>query len=96
VVPRPFADHHQDPRHRGFDQRCRSAVGGQAIEPGDAVLCDESGVVVLKPATAEAYASARDRDAGARARAAGTSAQGEWLPDISGATAHVEGKLAKT
>ena len=72
------------------------SVGGQAIEPGDAVLCDESGVVVLKPATAEAYAKraiemqARELVLLERLR------KGEWLPDISGATAHVEGKLAKT
>src|SRR3981189_712984 len=32
------------------------SVGGQVIEPGDAVLCDESGVIVLKPSDAEAYA----------------------------------------
>ena len=25
------------------------SVGGQTVEPGDAVLCDESGVIVLKP-----------------------------------------------
>ena len=71
------------------------SVGGQAIEPGDAVLCDESGVVVLKPNVAEAYAKraiemqARELVLLERLR------KGEWLPDISGATAHVEGKLAK-
>jgi 4-hydroxy-4-methyl-2-oxoglutarate aldolase len=72
------------------------SVGGQVIEPGDAVLCDESGVVVLKPNVAEAYArraiemQARELVLLERLR------KGEWLPDISGATAHVEGKLAKT
>ena len=72
------------------------SVGGQVIEPGDAVLCDESGVVVLKPNVAEAYArraiemQARELVLLDRLR------KGEWLPDISGATAHVEGKLAKT
>jgi regulator of RNase E activity RraA len=71
------------------------SVGGQVIEPGDAVLCDESGVVVLKPNVAEAYAKraiemqARELVLLERLR------KGEWLPDISGATAHVEGKLAK-
>jgi regulator of RNase E activity RraA len=72
------------------------SVGGQAIEPGDAVLCDESGVVVLKPATAEAYArraiEMQERELVLLERLR----KGEWLPDISGATAHVEGKLAKT
>jgi 4-hydroxy-4-methyl-2-oxoglutarate aldolase len=71
------------------------SVGGQAIEPGDAVLCDESGVVVLKPATAEAYAKRaiemQERELVLLERLR----KGEWLPDISGATAHVEGKLAK-
>ena len=71
------------------------SVGGQAIEPGDAVLCDESGVVVLKPATAEAYArraiEMQERELVLLERLR----KGEWLPDISGATAHVEGKLAK-
>ena len=72
------------------------SVGGQVIEPGDAVLCDESGVVVLKPDVAEAYAKraiemqARELVLLERLR------KGEWLPDISGATAHVEGKLATT
>ena len=71
------------------------SVGGQAIEPGDAVLCDESGVVVLKPATAEAYArraiEMQERELVLLERLR----KGEWLPDISGATAHVEGKLVK-
>ena len=72
------------------------SVGGQVIEPGDAVLCDESGVVVLKPATAEAYArraiEMQERELVLLERLR----KGEWLPDISGATALVEGKLAKS
>jgi 4-hydroxy-4-methyl-2-oxoglutarate aldolase len=72
------------------------SVGGQAIEPGDAVLCDESGVVVLNPASAEAYAKRaiemQERELVLLERLR----KGEWLPDISGATALVEGKLAKT
>jgi len=71
------------------------SVGGQVIEPGDAMLCDESGVVVLKPATAEAYArraiEMQERELVLLERLR----KGEWLPDISGATAMVEGKLAK-
>lgn len=71
------------------------SVGGQTIEPGDAVLCDESGVVVLKPATAEAYArkaiEMQEREIVLLERLR----KGEWLPDISGATAFVESKLAK-
>jgi hypothetical protein len=51
--------------------------------------------VVLKPNVAESYArraiemQARELVLLERLR------KGEWLPDISGATAHVEGKLAK-
>lgn len=71
------------------------SVGGQTIEPGDAVLCDESGVVVLKPATAEAYArkaiEMQERELVLLERLR----KGEKLPDISGATAFVESKLAK-
>lgn len=71
------------------------SVGGQTIEPGDAVLCDESGVVVLKPREAEAYArraiEMQEREIVLLERLR----KGEKLPDISGATAHVESKLAK-
>ena len=33
-------------------------VGGQVVEPGDAILADESGVIVLNPAEAKAVAEA--------------------------------------
>ncbi|MBR8168000.1 RraA family protein [Burkholderia cenocepacia] len=65
-------------------------VGGQVVRPGDAILADESGVVVLDPAEAERIAR----------RALDMQAQelvllerlrnGERLPDISGATRLVE------
>lgn len=68
------------------------SVGGQTIHPGDAVLCDESGVVVLRPDEARAAAE----------RAIGMQEnelvllerlrKGEKLPDISGATKLVEAK----
>ena len=71
------------------------SVGGQVIEPGDAVLCDESGVIVLKPSEAEAYAKRaiemQERELVTLERLR----NGEKLPDISGATAHVEAKLVK-
>jgi regulator of RNase E activity RraA len=72
------------------------SVGGQTVEPGDAVLCDESGVIVLKPGDAEAHAR---RAIGMQERELVTLERlrkGEKLPDISGATAHVEGKLQKS
>ena len=72
------------------------SVGGQTVEPGDAVLCDESGVIVLKPGDAETHAR---RAIGMQERELVTLERlrkGEKLPDISGATAHVEGKLPKS
>ena len=57
------------------------------------MLCDESGVIVLKPSEAEAYAERaiemQERELVTLERLR----KGEKLPDISGATAHVEGKL---
>lgn len=65
------------------------AIGGVVVSPGDAVLCDESGVLVLPPDEAEAEARAaiarQERGLGTQARCA----QGEKLGDISGATAKV-------
>lgn len=66
------------------------SVGGQIVHPGDAVLCDESGVIVLSPSEAWAVAE----------KAIGMQAnelvllerlrKGEKLPDISGARALVD------
>jgi regulator of RNase E activity RraA len=65
------------------------SVGGVVVMPGDAVLCDESGVLVLPPAEAEAEA----REAIARQeRGLATQAKvaaGEKLGALSGATAKV-------
>ncbi len=65
------------------------SIGGVVVTPGDAVLCDECGVLVLPPGEAEEEA----RRAIAR-QAAGLVTQdrvakGEKLGDISGATAKV-------
>ncbi len=65
------------------------SIGGVVVMPGDAVLCDDSGVLVLPPGEAEEEA----RRAIAR-QAAGLATQervakGEKLGDISGATAKV-------
>jgi 4-hydroxy-4-methyl-2-oxoglutarate aldolase len=71
------------------------SVGGQVIEPGDAVLCDESGVIAMKPHEAEAYAKRaiemQERELVTLERLR----KGEKLPDLSGATAMVESKLVK-
>lgn len=65
------------------------SVGGAVVMPGDAVLCDESGVLVLPPAEAEAEARAaiarQERGLATQARCAA----GEKLGEISGASAKV-------
>jgi 4-hydroxy-4-methyl-2-oxoglutarate aldolase len=69
------------------------SVGGVVVNPGDAVLADEQGVLVLSPAVAREAATRalemqkREATTHQRLRA------GEKLPDISGATAIVEAKL---
>ncbi|MFZ4534508.1 MAG: RraA family protein [Alsobacter sp.] len=70
------------------------SVGGQTILPGDAVLCDESGIVVLAPSTAEAYARRAIQMQENELVLLERLRNGEKLPDISGATAMVEAKLA--
>ena len=69
------------------------SIGGVAVMPGDAVLCDESGVLVLPPSEAEAEARAAiDRQARGLASQARVAA-GEKLGALSGATAKVEAGL---
>ncbi|BDA83649.1 4-hydroxy-4-methyl-2-oxoglutarate aldolase [Aureimonas sp. SA4125] len=69
------------------------SVGGQTVHPGDAVLCDESGVVVLRPSEARAIAERAIKMQEAEIVLLGRLRAGEKLPDISGATALVEAKL---
>lgn len=72
------------------------SVGGQTIEPGDAVLCDESGVIVLKPDQAPAIAKRAIAMQENEIKLLARLAAGEKLPDISGARAMVEAKLARS
>ncbi len=65
-------------------------VGGQVIEPGDAVLADESGVIVLKPSQAKAVAERALGMQEAEIKLLERLRNGEKLPDISGATRLVE------
>jgi 4-hydroxy-4-methyl-2-oxoglutarate aldolase len=71
------------------------SVGGVVVNPGDAVLADEQGVLVMAPAAAREAATRaiemqnREKTTHQRLRA------GEKLPDITGATAIVEAKLVK-
>ncbi len=69
------------------------SVGGQTIEPGDAVLCDESGVLVLKPEAARAVAERAIGMQDAELLMIERLRAGERIADISGATAMVEAKL---
>jgi regulator of RNase E activity RraA len=68
------------------------SVGGQVVNPGDAVLCDESGVVVLAPAEARAIAERAIKMQEDEIVLLERLRNGEKLPDISGATALVEAK----
>lgn len=70
------------------------SVGGVAVEPGDAVLADESGVLFLKPGQIEEVAQ---RAIGMQEREIellDRLRNGESLPAISGATKLVEAQLA--
>lgn len=68
-------------------------VGGQVVHPGDAVLCDESGVIVLDPARARSVAEKAIAMQEAELVLLDRLRRGEKLPDISGARAMVEAKL---
>ncbi|MEO8303134.1 MAG: RraA family protein [Betaproteobacteria bacterium] len=71
------------------------SCGGVAVRPGDVIIADECGVIVMDPADAEA---AGDRAIGMQEAEAKSRARldaGEKLPDISGATKVIEEALAK-
>ena len=80
----------------GGEMNVPISVGGQVVHPGDAVLADEQGVLVLAPGAAKEAAEralamqAREKVSHDRLRA------GEKLPDMTGATALVEAKLVKS
>lgn len=67
------------------------AIGGAVVMPGDAVLCDESGVLILGPheAEAEARAAITRQESGAATQA--KVAAGAKLGELSGASAKVLG-----
>jgi regulator of RNase E activity RraA len=71
------------------------SCGGVDVRPGDVVIADECGIVVLPPAEAEAIAERaigmQDAEATSRKRLDA----GEKLPDISGATKMLQEALAK-
>jgi regulator of RNase E activity RraA len=65
------------------------SIGGVVVMPGDAVLCDESGVLVLPPGEAEAEARAAIERQARGLVTQDRVAKGEKLGAISGATAKV-------
>lgn len=71
------------------------ACGGVAVHPGDVIIADECGIVVLDRAEAEAAAERaigmQDAEAASRKRLD----SGEKLPDISGATKVLQEALAR-
>jgi regulator of RNase E activity RraA len=71
------------------------SCGGVAVNPGDVIIADECGIVVLDRAEAEAAAERaigmQDAEAASRKRLDA----GEKLPDISGATKVLQEALAK-
>ena len=71
------------------------SCGGVAVNPGDVIIADECGVVVLDRAEAEAAADRaigmQDAEAASRKRLD----SGEKLPDISGATKVLQEALAR-
>lgn len=71
-----------------------ASVGNTVIMPGDAVLADESGVIVLSPDEVASEAQkAIDTQIRGKAREASVRETGVKLGDLSGATAKVLAKL---
>ena len=71
------------------------SCGGVEVKPGDVIIADECGIVVLDPKEAEAAADRaigmQDAEVASRKRLD----NGEKLPDISGATKTLQEALAK-
>ncbi|MBV8915210.1 MAG: RraA family protein [Acetobacteraceae bacterium] len=67
------------------------SIGGAVVMPGDAVLCDESGVLVLPPGEAEEEARRAIEKQESGLKTQDRVKQGEKLGALSGATAKVLG-----
>ena len=65
------------------------SIGGAVVMPGDAVLCDDSGVLVLPPAQAEGEARQAIERQRRGLETQGEVARGAKLGDLSGASAKV-------
>ena len=71
------------------------SCGGVSVRPGDIIIADECGVVVMDPADAEAAADRAIAMQDAEAKTKARLDAGEKLPDISGATKVLEEALAR-
>jgi regulator of RNase E activity RraA len=65
------------------------SCGGVAVEPGDAILADENGVLVMKPHEIEDAASRAVAMQDAEKIALARVAKGEKLPDLNGTNARI-------
>ncbi|HVL70545.1 MAG TPA: RraA family protein, partial [Beijerinckiaceae bacterium] len=63
------------------------ACGGVTVRPGDAILADENGVLVIDPARAKAAAEWAIAFQENEKKTLARLAAGEKLPDINGTTA---------
>ena len=71
------------------------SCGGVAVKPGDVIIADECGVVVMDPADAEGAADRAIAMQEAEVKSRARLDAGEKLPDISGATKVLEEAMAK-
>ena len=71
------------------------SVGGIAVRPGDVILADESGVVVLDPAQAEAIARRAIQMQEEELLLLDRLRSGVKLPEITGATRKIEARNAE-
>ena len=65
------------------------SCGGVVVNPGDVILADENGVLVLPPGEVEEVAQAALQKQARQAANAEKIGRGERLGDLSGASAHV-------
>jgi 4-hydroxy-4-methyl-2-oxoglutarate aldolase len=66
-----------------------ASCGGVIVQPGDAILADESGILVLRPEQIEPAADRALQLQAAEKEILKRLDAGEKLPDISGATTRV-------
>lgn len=69
------------------------SCGGVSVRPGDAILADENGVLVLDPALIETAANEAIRMQTEEKTLFARLDKGEKLPDISGASARVRARM---